>query len=135
MRADRSWDQVHLRLGDWDTAVETAHRCIAVDKDSIDARRLLVLHQLCRVGSAAAATEYLGGVIAAIDAREPKNHLLYYQASLVAARLSGRNPLILQQAATLLDRALALNKTTAEYITERAYQQVCRAPHGRNGLS
>ena len=66
----------------------------------------------------------VGDLIQAIDATESTNHELFYQCSLAPTRLAGRNPLILQQTRTLLERAIDMQPNSAIYLCELGYHQV-----------
>lgn len=68
------------------------------------------------------AATRLGALIAALDKAEPASHTLYFRFSRLAARLSGRHRLVLQQARTLLERAMGMNPNSAEYLNELGYQ-------------
>lgn len=115
---------VHLAMGDWEDAVETCHRCHERDLNCIAAHRILVLHSLCRVGNNSETARALGNLLQAIDATEPRNAELFYMASLAPTRLSGRQPLILQQTRELLARAMDLQPGNPTYLNELGYQLV-----------
>jgi tetratricopeptide repeat protein 21B len=116
--------KMHLAMGDWEDAVETCHRCHERDPNCIAAHRILVLHSLCRVGNSQEAAKALGQLIQAIDATEPRNHALFYSASLGPTRMSGRQPLVLQQTRELLNRAMELSPGNPMYLNERGFQQI-----------
>ena len=64
----------------------------------------------------------LSSLIATLDKTEPASHALYHRFARATARLCGRNRLVLQQARTLLDRAMGMSPNNAEYLNESAFQ-------------
>ncbi len=68
------------------------------------------------------ASQKLGTLLAALDKTEPSSHAIFFRVAKIAARLSGRHRLVLQQARTFLDRAMGLCANNPEYINELAFQ-------------
>lgn len=121
--------KVHMALNDWEMAVSTAERCLAIDRHCIDAHRVLILNQLCRVGNGGRAASALGNLIDAVNTTEPKNHWLFYKCSLAPTRLAGGDHRVLMQTRELIDRAIDLCPANADYINELAYHLVINAEY------
>ncbi|XP_062519917.1 tetratricopeptide repeat protein 21B-like isoform X2 [Corticium candelabrum] len=114
--------RIQLALQDWDQTVETAQRALDKEGHCIEAVRMIILCQLCQEGQYTEAAAQLGDLIQLVDRFEPKNHRLYYDLSQCFCRVAGRQPLVLQQTLTLVERAQSLAPRNAEYATERAYE-------------
>lgn len=114
--------QIQLALQDWDQTVETAQRALAQDGHCIEALRTIILFSLCQEGQYNEAAAKLGELIQQIDRFEPKNHKLCHEMAKCFSRVAGRQPLVLQQTLTLVERAQSLTPQTAEYMTEKAYE-------------
>ncbi|KAM4698341.1 tetratricopeptide repeat protein 21B isoform 1-T1 [Rhinophrynus dorsalis] len=114
--------KLQLALQDWEQTVETALRLLQKDSHNLEAVRMLALHYLCREGNVHEATTKLADLINALDRLEPHNARLYYSMSLAFSRMCERNPLILQQTQTLVERAVNLASHDAEIATELGYQ-------------
>jgi len=115
----------HAALSQWDVVVDQANRALELEQNCIQAHRILALHELCRVGDYDSAGQKIGELIIALDTAESKNHKAYYESCRFISRLSGRHTTVLQQASTLLDRALKLTKSlqteNAKYVVEQGY--------------
>uniref|UniRef100_A0A803TSB4 Tetratricopeptide repeat domain 21B n=1 Tax=Anolis carolinensis TaxID=28377 RepID=A0A803TSB4_ANOCA len=70
------------------------------------------------------ASSKLSDVISALDKLEPRNPQLFCKTALVFSRTCGRNPLILQQTQTLVERAFSLASHSADIATELGYQMI-----------
>ncbi|KAE8581031.1 hypothetical protein XENTR_v10024640 [Xenopus tropicalis] len=114
--------KLQLALQDWEQTVETALRLLQKDSHNLEALRMLALHYLCREGNVHEASTKLGDLIRALDQFEPQNAHLYYNMSLAFSRMCERNPLILQQTQTLVERAVNMAANDAEIATELGYQ-------------
>ena len=115
----------HAALAQWDMVVSTCQRALDLDTNCVPAHRLIVLHQLCRVGDYEEAARKLGDLIGSLDNAEAMNHKAYYQSAQFVSRLSGRHTMVLQQATTMLDRAMKITKEAgkevADYLVESGF--------------
>ncbi|EDO49516.1 predicted protein, partial [Nematostella vectensis] len=116
--------RLQLALQDWDQTLETAQRALAINRNCIEAQRMVILFMLCRDGSYTEASEKIVELIHALDRCEPKNPHVYCNISQGFSRLCGRNSLVLQQTVTLIDRAQSLAPADAEYQIELGFQHV-----------
>jgi len=115
--------RILLTMGDWEQALETAQRILSQDSTNIEALRLTVLFLLARESRYILAAKRISDLTDCIDRHEPKNARLYYDVSRVFARLSGRNPAILQATMGVAERARRLQPENCDYVVEFAYQQ------------
>ncbi|XP_042192463.1 tetratricopeptide repeat protein 21B [Callorhinchus milii] len=116
--------KLQLALQDWEQTIETAHRLLQKDSQSIEAHRMLALHSLCREGNVKEAANRLGDLIGIMDRFEPHNPELFSKLALVFSRTCGRNQMILQQTYTLVERAFRLASHDSELANELGYQMV-----------
>lgn len=114
--------RMQLCLQDWEATLESSQRALALDLHCLEAMRYQALHLLCREGNYPEAGSKLGDIITTMDRFEPKNAFLYYSMAQVFCRMCGRNPMVLQQTYTLMERAVSLDNNNAEYITELGFQ-------------
>ncbi|XP_052258735.1 tetratricopeptide repeat protein 21B-like isoform X2 [Dreissena polymorpha] len=114
--------RLQLCLQDWESTVETSQRALGVDLHCLEAMRYQALHLLCREGNYPEAASKIGDIITTLDRFESKNASLYCSMAEVFCRMCGRNPLVLQQTYTLMERAVSLSSGSAEYITELGFQ-------------
>uniref|UniRef100_H9G6Q4 Tetratricopeptide repeat protein 21B n=1 Tax=Anolis carolinensis TaxID=28377 RepID=H9G6Q4_ANOCA len=116
--------KLQLALQDWEQATETAHRLLQKDALNLEAIKMEAIHHLCREGNIREASSKLSDVISALDKLEPRNPQLFCKTALVFSRTCGRNPLILQQTQTLVERAFSLASHSADIATELGYQMI-----------
>jgi tetratricopeptide repeat protein 21B len=123
----RSLCQVLYALKDYDEAKEAAQRCLSINPNCVQALSLDITHTLARVGNyqeVCMPASKLDHLISVLDKVEPCNHHLYARFAIVPARLAGRNVLVLQQTATLVQRAIGLSpnnpQTTLSSTDERS---------------
>lgn len=114
--------RLQLALQDWEQTMETAQRAISQDSYCLEAVRMETLHLLCREGSYDEAAAKLGELIQMLDRFEPQNADVYHDYCQTFARLCGRNPQVLQQTFTMVERSMEISPQSAEYPTEAGYQ-------------
>ncbi|XP_053264599.1 tetratricopeptide repeat protein 21B isoform X3 [Podarcis raffonei] len=116
--------KLQLALQEWEQANETAQRLLQKDALNLDALKMEAIHYLCREGNIPEASSKLEDLISALDKLEPHNPQLFCKTALVFSRTCGRNPLILQQTQTLVERAFSLDPHNADIATELGYQMI-----------
>ncbi|XP_061464567.1 tetratricopeptide repeat protein 21B [Rhineura floridana] len=114
--------KLQLALQEWEQATETAQRLLQKDAFNLDAIKMEAIHYLCREGNIPEASSKLADLISALDKLEPHNPQLFCKTALVFSRTCGRNPLILQQTQSLVERAFSLASHDADIATELGYQ-------------
>ena len=67
--------------------METAHRCLTLDANCIEAVRMLALSLLAREGKVEGCVARLGELVQLMDRMEPRNHALYSEVAAPFARL------------------------------------------------
>jgi tetratricopeptide repeat protein 21B len=115
---------VLIAMGDWDQAIETAERVLAQEPHNAEALRVQVLHLLSQEGRYAQAVSRIQELIDALTRYEPQNGPLYHRMARSFARLSGRNPGVLQQTLKLMERACKLAPASCAVAAELGYQQM-----------
>ena len=114
------------------------NRAFRVDANCVEAHKYHYLYLLCKEGnytdvsSKKSDSEFLliifkaqqafNHLLQAVDISEPKGAWQYYEISQVVARVCGRNPQILHQSDTLLQRALELESSNTDFLIEGGYQ-------------
>lgn len=126
--------RVLMQLNNYDEMLSTIQR---VDKNDLQALRLLALYELTREPSTAGGggsggstnrfnnatvSPRLNELIDAMDRVEGKHAKLYYQTAQLFARVANRRRPILQQALVLVERACKLDPNNSSYLTEQGYQ-------------
>ncbi|CAH1774388.1 unnamed protein product [Owenia fusiformis] len=114
--------KVQLALQDWENVMETAQRILAMDGHNIEAQKYIILHLLCREGNYQEAAEKLADLLQDMDRNEPQNGQLFYEMSQVFCRLCGRNSAVLQQTFFMCERAVGLDNSNADFVTEMGYE-------------
>ncbi|KXJ11499.1 tetratricopeptide repeat protein 21B [Exaiptasia diaphana] len=115
---------LQLALQDWDQACETAQRALAINRNCIEAKRIVLLYLLCREGNYNEVSDKVVELIQIIDRCEPRNPALYHDISRGISRLCGRNNLVLQQTHTMMERAKSLSPNNAEFLIEIGNQLI-----------
>ncbi|KAJ1480809.1 hypothetical protein T484DRAFT_1668725 [Baffinella frigidus] len=117
-------EKAHLlfAIADWDQAIETAKRALALDPNSIDALTLTVVHLLAHDSNFPAACSRIGELSEVLRENEPNNAPLYASSAAIFARLCARNSPILTQCAEMIGHAVRLDATSADVKVEMAYQ-------------
>ncbi|XP_062313935.1 tetratricopeptide repeat protein 21B [Osmerus eperlanus] len=113
-----------LSLQDWEQAVDAAHRLLQMDKNNLEALRMLALLSLCRDGAVTESVKQLANLVSNLDIQEPNNPDLCYRMSLAFTRVCGRNEKVIEQSHFLVDRAFSQASGDAELATELGYQLV-----------
>ena len=115
---------VHIAMGDWDQAIETADRVLSQEPQNIDAVQIHVLHLLSQEARYALASSRISELIDVLNRSEPQNAPLYYRIARNFSRLSGRNPEVLQHTLKLMERACKLANSTGSFAAELGYQHM-----------
>eukprot|EP00898_Chlorokybus_atmophyticus_P001805 jgi/Chlat1/2625/Chrsp178S02467 len=106
--------RVLMAAGDWDQALESASRVLALDGKNIDALRLTALYLLAREGKANAGAQKAQDLLFALDAKEPRNARLYIQVARELSAVAGRNNItVLKPLLEMCERARKLSPEDA----------------------
>ncbi|XP_039250500.2 tetratricopeptide repeat protein 21B-like [Styela clava] len=114
--------RLHLALQDWDQTLEAANRLLNIDSRHPEALKTQIIYTMAREGKSSDVVTMLGELIQVIDRFEPQNTKLYVNSGKLFARMCGRNLPILNQTYTLLERAISVDATSAEFTCELGYQ-------------
>jgi tetratricopeptide repeat protein 21B len=116
--------RILLAKGDWDQAIDAANRSLTLAPNDIEALRLTVLHMLAKGSRPTDTSRRLAELVEVINDDEPKNARLFYETSALFARFSFRSGPILNICQQLLKKAVELEPSNAEYMTEMGYQHL-----------
>lgn len=79
--------KLQVALKDWEQAIDTASRILALDRHCIEAHRYLIIYDLVWEGNEASASSRFDDLISSLEIREPKNGTLLYETGKLVARL------------------------------------------------
>jgi len=113
--------RVLMIQGDWEQSVMTAHRVLQEEPSDIEAMKIVTLFHLAREASDDGHTR-VETLAAAIKRMEPSNANLFYQAAQMCARVSAKNPAILNNTIQMIEQACKLDSVNSAYLTEHAMQ-------------
>lgn len=113
-----------LNLQDWEQTIDAAQRLLQMDKNNLEALRMLALHSLCTDGDITESVKQLANLVSNLDIQEPNNPELFYRMSLAFTRVCGRNEKVIQQSHTMVDRAFSQASSDSDLATELGYQLV-----------
>lgn len=116
--------RTQLANWNWEHALETAQRILALDASNVEALRCRALIQLSRDGNANEAVRTLRQLFEAVGKLEPANAGLNAGIAAMFARICGRNADVLSITYAHAERAQQLATATAEYTTELGYQSL-----------
>lgn len=111
-----------LALLDWDQAIETASRILAMDPHCLEALKVKVLSLISRAGNYEEASLNLRRFYGEMEKFEPKNCELFVDSAQIFSRVCGRNDAILAETYRFAERAVQLDPTSADYMTELGFQ-------------
>ncbi|ELU05036.1 hypothetical protein CAPTEDRAFT_159405 [Capitella teleta] len=121
--------RLQLALQDWEQTVETAQRALNLNSNCLQAQRYLILHQLSREGNYSEAASAMADLLQVMDREEPANAQLYDDFARVFGRICGRNAMVLQQSYFMAERAVQLDHTSADFLTELGFQLLMQGRH------
>ncbi|XP_059173967.1 tetratricopeptide repeat protein 21B-like [Physella acuta] len=114
--------KLQLALQDWDQTIEAAQRAENVDIHCIEAMEYQIVQILCREGNYAEAATKIADLITTLDRVESRSGQLYLHFAQVFSKLCGRNHLVLQQTNVLMERAMSLDSSNADFVNEMGCQ-------------
>lgn len=79
--------KLQVALKDWEQAVDTAGRILALDRHCIEAQRYLIIYDLVWEGNYDSASSRFNDLVSSLELREPKNGTLLYETGKLVARL------------------------------------------------
>lgn len=114
---------VLLKMGNWDQCMDSIERALSENPREIEALRIMILLQLSREGHAREAAERIRELLEALKRVEPANPELFCEISRCTARVSDRDPEVLQCSLALIEHAIQLNPDSGAFRAERGYQR------------
>eukprot|EP00033_Pygsuia_biforma_P003684 GCRY01004036.1.p1 GENE.GCRY01004036.1~~GCRY01004036.1.p1 ORF type:complete len:948 (-),score=254.42 GCRY01004036.1:6-2849(-) len=109
-------------LGDFELALETCHQTLVQDSRNIVALSINLTYLLSHEGRPSTVASRFPDFINILSRDEPYNHQLYVKLAKPLARLACGNQSILVHTMSLVDRAISLDASVAEYHCEKAFQ-------------
>jgi tetratricopeptide (TPR) repeat protein len=122
--------RVLMIQGNWEEALNTAHRVLRKDADSVGALRIIVLYTLARENKPAVAVTRIRDLSDAMQQLEAGNAQLYHDVSQLCSRLSGKRPELLELSLRMVDNAITIAPENSSFLTEKAYQLTLLAEYG-----
>ncbi|XP_006161408.1 tetratricopeptide repeat protein 21A [Tupaia chinensis] len=113
--------RLFLARQDWEQTVETGHRILEKDENSIDARQILAVYELAREGNMSTAADHVRNLIKALEMTEPLNPGLHLKKILVVSRLCGQHQAVLQLVCSFMERTFMATPSSARVATELGY--------------
>jgi tetratricopeptide repeat protein 21B len=114
--------KIQLAMLDWEQTIDTANRAMGMKSSCLQARQYIILHLLCKEGNYTEAASQLEELLRCFAQEEPQNARLLHQFARLFCRVSGQNPLVLQQTYAFQEKAVSLNSGNAELLCELGYQ-------------
>ncbi|RLN88750.1 hypothetical protein BBJ28_00009806 [Nothophytophthora sp. Chile5] len=114
---------VLLRMSNWEQCADSVERALTDNPRELEALRVTVLLLLSRDGRAREAAERVRELFEALKRGEPANPELFCEVSRCTARVSDRDPEVLQCSLALVEHAIQLNPDRGAFRAERGYQR------------
>ncbi|CAH8549408.1 unnamed protein product [Schistosoma rodhaini] len=108
--------RIQLALQDWESASDTATRCLSIDPTCIEALKFQILYFLCYEGNTSAALKKLEELKNVLEISEPKTSNQYSSISKLISLICGREPTILQKVQELCEKAVELTPRNYHYL-------------------
>ncbi|ODN01250.1 Tetratricopeptide repeat protein 21B [Orchesella cincta] len=106
-----------LSLQDWDQAVDIANRILGIE-ENLEARRLLILHTLCRQGTLETVPRALSTFLSLCKSLETNNARYFIENARVFSQLSSYKPEIVSEAIKFAKYATELEMDNADFVAE-----------------
>ncbi|RLN44133.1 hypothetical protein BBJ28_00010612 [Nothophytophthora sp. Chile5] len=114
---------VLLRMSNWEQCADSVERALTDNPRELEALRVTILLLLSRDGRAREAAERVRELFEALKRGEPANPELFCEVSRCTARVSDRDPEVLQCSLALVEHAIQLNPDRGAFRAERGYQR------------
>ena len=93
-----------------------------MDPHCLEALKVNVLSLICRAGNYEEASLNLRYFYGNVEKFEPKNCKLFVESAQIFSRVCGRNEAILAETYCFAERAIQLDPSSADYMTELGFQ-------------
>jgi len=110
-----------LALLYWDQAIETASRILAIVPHCLEAFKIKVLSLICQAGNYEEASLNLRCFNGNVEKFESKNCELFVESAQIFSWVCGRNEAILAETYCFAERAVQLDPTSVDYMTELGF--------------
>ena len=89
--------KICMMIGDWEQFNDLCTQMCYEEPDHIFAGKAMTFYHIARLGDMEYGAEKLEGLIQTIQLKEPRNVDLIWKVSQLFARISGRNPVLLDK--------------------------------------
>uniref|UniRef100_A0A182Q0B7 Tetratricopeptide repeat protein 21B n=1 Tax=Anopheles farauti TaxID=69004 RepID=A0A182Q0B7_9DIPT len=116
--------KTHLANWHWEHTAELANRILGEKPASLEALTVKIMVLIVKegnYGAGASALQYLAG---SVEKLEPGNGELFLQLGQLYSVVCGRDANVLAETFKLIERAVKLKGSNAEYLTELGYQAI-----------
>lgn len=114
--------RIQFATQEWEQAIETMNRIISIGEDALEAMQTNILILLCRDGNYDEAANCIQKFCKEIEAIEPRNSGLLIENAQLFSRACGRNINILTETYSMVEKAVQVTASNADFINELAYQ-------------
>lgn len=120
-----------LEMLSWDSLLESAQRLIGISHEDVDALTMISWFELCCEGPSENALTYLAISRKALEKLEPNNGDAMLNLCKPFARLSNRNPKILNECELMLQNSLRWNPNEPKYYIELGNLGLLQGEHSK----
>lgn len=106
-----------LSLQDWDQALDIANRILGI-QENLEARRVLILHTLCRQGNLETVPRALSTFLSLCKSLETNNAKYFIENSRIFSQLASYNQEIVSEAVKFAKYATELEIDNADFVAE-----------------
>ncbi|KAJ3271657.1 Tetratricopeptide repeat protein 21B [Terramyces sp. JEL0728] len=123
---------IFLDLLAWESLLEAAQRLGGLSQDNIDSLEMICLYEICFDGPNDTVAAYLDTTFRAIERLESKNIRFLLNIAKTFARLSNRNPVILEACLKILSYAIENDKDNGKLYSELGYVLYLKGEHTKS---
>ncbi|KFB41795.1 AGAP000136-PA-like protein [Anopheles sinensis] len=116
--------RTHLSNWHWEHTTEIANRILVEEPANLEALTVKIMVLLVKDGNYGAGVSALQYLASSLDKIEPANGELFLRLGQLYAAVCGRHPGILTETFKLVEKAVKVNGSNADYLTELGYQAI-----------
>ncbi|XP_058128172.1 tetratricopeptide repeat protein 21B-like [Anopheles ziemanni] len=116
--------RTHLSNWHWEHTTEIANRILVEEPANLEALTVKIMVLLVKDGNYGAGVSALQYLASSLEKIEPANGELFLRLGQLYAAVCGRHPGILAETFKLVEKAVKVNGSNADYLTELGYQAI-----------
>uniref|UniRef100_A0A182WY98 Tetratricopeptide repeat protein 21B n=1 Tax=Anopheles quadriannulatus TaxID=34691 RepID=A0A182WY98_ANOQN len=116
--------KTHLANWHWEHTAELANRILAEKPASLEALTVKIMVLIVKEGNCGAGASALQYLASSVEKIEPGNGELFLQLGQLYSVVCGRDAGVLAETFKLVERAVKLKGSNADYLTELGYQAI-----------